>query len=165
MVVVLIATSCTKDEVDPKDNAGPVVVTTTHARSSQSQELFDTYAGLASGFAGDDVRAQFRMFERLVFTDTVVECYRQRCVEEILPEGSQPPMWAGYVIERYFGQPKKTIADPNGNSFVLQLYDGKVRVVGAGPDGKMGTEDDDVYPADLKGESWVFDKRPRQPER
>ncbi len=109
------------------------------------------------------------MFERPVYADMFKKCYLQRCVEELLPKGSQDaPVWAGYVVKRQIGnlaQPEKETRDSNGNSFVLQVHNRRIRVVGAGPDGKVGTKDDDVYPADLKGEAWVFDKRPRQPER
>ena len=104
-----------------------------------------------------------------VLTEPLGRSLRETCVEELLPEGTQDkPVWFGREVGEHMGlaeQLEKTMEDSNGKPFVLQLYDGKVRVVGAGPDGRMGTKDDDVYPADLKGEAWVFDKRPRQPER
>ncbi len=146
-----------------------VVVTTTPVPPSQAEQLFDIYAGVASRFATDDVRAQFRMFERLVVTDTGRLRYRQRCVEELLPEGSQQsPIWAGYVVAPYFGdmsQVEKEVLDSNGNAFVLQVHDRRLRVVGAGSDGEIGTKDDDIYPDWLRDRAWVFDRRPRRSGR
>ncbi len=172
IAVVLFAASCSREDAGDDDPPTGFELRADWVPSSnkpQSEDLFDTYSGLLDPVLRDGTRAQFRMFEQLVFHNIDVECYRQ--IEELLAEGLQATPYrvgAELTRHRFLGslvQPKKTMEDSNGNPFVLQLHDGQVRVVGRGPDGKMGTKDDDVYPADLKGRAWVFDKRPRQPER
>ena len=49
------------------------------------------------------------------------------------------PVWIGRDVGEHFGDTKQldtTKKDSNGKPFVLQLYDGRIRVVGVGPEGR-----------------------------